>query len=243
MDNLCGQLFYKARDKNYMNGMEKTQKIRFKFANGEEFEAEGTLDFVEKQRDYFLTLIKKKPLIAPASAPLPPATPLTTSAPRAISHEDKAVSGTLTPRMYATAPGSYAYEPQKPAPSAPFPAANADANAAFSGARLWEQLLTREGDNLYLRRKFHLSADDAALILLAGGKELLGKDGCSALWLARALAKSGFSAGRLDRLLAAPLKLNFLLCQGAKRSRLYMLTPAGFTHAFVVAEKKSQALL
>lgn len=236
MDNLCGQLFYKARDKNYMNGMEKTQKIRFKFANGEEFEAEGTLDFVEKQRDYFLTLVKKKPLSA---APAP----TSTNAPRAISHEDKAVSGTLTPRMYATAPGSYAYEPQKPAPSAPFSSARTDETPAFSGARLWEQLLTREGDNLYLRRKFHLSADDAALILLAGGKELLGKDGCSALWLARALAKSGFSAGRLDRLLAAPLKLNFLLCQGAKRSRLYMLTPAGFTHAFVAAEKKAQGLL
>lgn len=222
-----------------MNDMERNQKIRFKFANGEEFEAEGTLDFVEKQRDYFLALIKKKPLAAPpVSAPFIPATP------RANLREDTSVAGTLTPRRYATAPGSYAYEPQKSMPKTPLSTINSDDTPMFSGTRLWEQLLAREGDNLYLRRKFHLSADDAALLLLAGGKELVGKDGgCSALWLSRALEKSGFTVGRLDRLLAAALKLNFLLCQGAKRSRLYMLTPAGMARAFVLAEKKAQGLL
>ncbi len=226
-----------------MNETDKTQKIRFKFANGEEFEAEGSLDFVEKQRDYFLSLIKKKPLAAHTVS-----APLKATVQPAVSREDTAVSGTLTPRMYATAPGSYAYDPyayekQKPAQSTSFSTNNSDEQPAFSGSRLWEQLLTREGENLFLRRKFHLSADDAALILLAGGKELLGKDGCSALWLARALARSGFTAGRLDRLLATALKLNFLLCQGAKRSRLYMLTPAGMAHAFVLAEKKASDLL
>ena len=227
-----------------MNETDKTQKIRFKFANGEEFEAEGSLDFVEKQRDYFLALVKKKPLSAPAAAvPFKP-----TTAPRVISHEDVSVSGTLTPRLYATAPGSYASDPyasdsQKIDKKAPFSTTTPVEQPTFSGSRLWEQLLAREGENLYLRRKFHLSADDAALILLAGGKELLGKDGCSALWLSRALAKSGFDTGRLDRLLATALKLNFLLCQGAKRSRLYMLTPAGLAHAFVLAEKRASSSL
>ena len=72
-----------------MNETDKTQKIRFKFANGEEFEAEGSLDFVEKQRDYFLALVKKKPLSAPAAA----APFKSTTAPRVISHEDVSVSG------------------------------------------------------------------------------------------------------------------------------------------------------
>lgn len=226
-----------------MNDMEKNQKIRFKFANGEEFEAEGSLDFVEKQRDYFLSLIKKKPLTAhTVPAPLP------AKVSRSGLREDTSVSGTLTPRMYATAPGSYAsdsyaYEKQKPTQTTPFSANDSDEHPAFSGVRLWEQLLTREGENLFLRRKFHLSTDDAALILLAGGKELLNKNGCSALWLSRALTKSGFTVGRLDRLLATALKLNFLLCQGTKRSRLYMLTPAGMAHAFVLAEKKASGLL
>lgn len=226
-----------------MNETDKIHKIRFKFANGEEFEAEGSLDFVEKQRDYFLSLIKKKPL---HTHPVPAQIQIPVS--RANLREDASVSGTLTPRLYATAPGSYASDPyaynkQKPAQKAPFSANNPDEQPAFSGVRLWEQLLTREGDNLFLRRKFHLPADEAALILLAGGKELLGKEGCSALWLARALEKSGFTVGRLDRLLTTALKLNFLLCQGAKRSRLYMLTPAGMAHAFVLAEKKAVGLL
>lgn len=219
-----------------INDMEKNQKIRFKFANGEEFEAEGSPDFVEKQRDYFLALVKKEPLSSFAR-------PVADPSARTIPQEDTSVSGTLTPRMYATAPGSYASEIQNPAPTTPFPTNTTDDKPIFSPARVWEQLLTQEGDNLYLRRKFHLSADDAALILLAGGKELLQKDGCSALWLSRALAKSGFETGRLDRLLAPAQKLSFLLCQGAKRSRLYMLTPAGLAHAFVLAEKKAQGLL
>ena len=206
-------------------------KIRFKFANGEEFEAEGSLDFVEKQRDYFLSLVKKKPLSATLSIPaITRRVPMPNAPATHISaREDTAISGTLAPLS--------------PAPTENSNLKRATQEAAFVGAQVWEQLLTQEGEILYLRRKFHLPPDEAALILLAGGKELLGKPGCSALWLSRALEKSGFSVGRLDRLLAPALKLNFLLCQGSKRSRQYMLTPTGLAHAFVVAEKKVQTLL
>lgn len=231
-----------------MTAMEKdVHKIRFKFANGEEFEAEGSLDFVEKQRDYFLSLVKKKPLGNIPSTPTMTRrlTGISTvnNTPHLTSNEDSSVSGTLTPRLYATAPGSYASESKKVEQNAPFSSTSTDEKTVFSGEHLWAQLLAQEGENLYLRRKFRLSPDEAALILLAGGKSLLGKPGCSALWLSRAMEKSGFSVGRLDRLLTPALKLNFLLCQGSKRSRLYMLTPTGLAHAFVVAEKKVQMLL
>lgn len=44
--------------------MENTEqppfKIRFRLPNGEEFEAEGTREFIETQRNYFLTLIEQQ---------------------------------------------------------------------------------------------------------------------------------------------------------------------------------------
>lgn len=211
-----------------MDNTNNTQKIRFKFAGGEEFEAEGSLEFIESQRDYFLSLVKKKPQAA-GTAVLRGTTAKTIPT---LPHEDASVSGTLQPGVLAannTVAGG----------NSPLSAAN----TAFPGNRLWEQLLTQEGDNLFLRRKLHLSASDAALILLAGGKEILGKPGCSALWLARALDKSGFALTRLDRLLAPAVKLGHIQSEGSKRSRLYALTPAGFAHAFVLAGKKAESLL
>ncbi|MCQ2410067.1 MAG: hypothetical protein MJ053_00565 [Elusimicrobiaceae bacterium] len=188
------------------------QKIRLKFANGEEFEAEGNREFIESQRDYFLALVKK----------LPPARQQSGNP----SAEDTVATGTLVPALYATSSSS------KKGHAAP-------QNPVFPNTRLWEQLLTQEGEQLALRRKFHLSADEAALILLAGGRELLNKEGGSALWLSRALEKSNFAVPRLDRLLAPAVKLGLIQSQGAKRSRLYMLTPAGLARAFVLAEKKA----
>ena len=40
---------------------EQKVKIRFKFRSGEEFEAEGNPDFIERQRAQFLYLIGKQP--------------------------------------------------------------------------------------------------------------------------------------------------------------------------------------
>ena len=194
-----------------------TPKVRFKLPGGEEFEAEGSAEFIEAQRDYFLQLLHRQPLSGAASTheKLPFPRPL---------QEDKAVSGTLTP--YATVTSL-----------------QTDSNpltGVFSSAlRLWEQLLAQEGDFVYLRHKLHLQAEEAALILLAGGKELLHKESCTALWLARALEKSGLTIGRLDRLLATPIKLGFIQSQGRKRSRSYTLTAPGLARAFVLAEKKA----
>ena len=200
---------------------ENSQKIRFRFANGEEFEAEGTLDFVEKQRDYFLTLIKKKPLATAALT----------------NREDTSVSGPLTPHLYATAPSTYARgsarEITTPTPEIP------NTEAAFSGPRVWEVLLKQEGDLLFLRRKFRLSSDEGILLVLGGARALLNKAACSALFLAKAIERSGFQIARLDRQLAPAIKLGYIRCEGAKRSRTYALTPAGFAHAFMLAKKKA----
>jgi len=49
---------------------ENKTKIRIRFAGGEEFEAEGSQNFVEQQRNYFLSLLGKT-----APAQMPPAQP------------------------------------------------------------------------------------------------------------------------------------------------------------------------
>ena len=217
-----------------MNDTTKTQKLRFKLTGGEEFEAEGSLEFIERQRDYFLSFIRKNPLPQQPSQTrnkLPHQPPAGTFLPR----EDSSVPGTLYPGLAASIQEGEEIAPQLP-PSA--------AQAAFPGKRLWEQLLTTAGeDTLYLRRKLHLTVPDAALLLLAGGKELLEKPHTSALWLSRSLEKSGFELTRLDRVLAPSIKQGYILCQGSKRSRLYSLTPTGFAHAFVLAGKKANSLL
>ena len=189
----------------------KTQKIRFKFANGEEFEAEGNPEFIESQRDYFLALVnKRKP---------------NTLTPR----EDASVSGTLAPRLYATAPGTYTHTPTPTqAPEPP-----------FSNSRLWEQLLKQEGDKVVLRRKFRLSPHEASMLILGGAKILLNKTAYSALALSQAVELSGFQISRLDRQLAPAVKLGYIVSEGSKRSRTYALTPAGFAHAFMLAQKKA----
>ena len=197
------------------------QKIRFKFANGEEFEAEGTLDFVEKQRDYFLTLIKKRPQLS--------------------AREDTSVSGPLTPRLYATAPGAYATAaPTQGSPSSP--KQQNSFTADLHHGNLWLQLLKQEGDILFLRRKLRLSPQESSLLILGGAKDLLDRPACSALFLAKALERSGLHITRLDRQLAPAIKLGYIRCEGAKRSRTYALTPAGFAHAFMLAQKKAADL-
>ena len=58
--------------------MENKVKIRFKFRSGEEFEAEGSPDFIEKQRADFLHLIgkeKKAPACPPSTFNHPQYTP------------------------------------------------------------------------------------------------------------------------------------------------------------------------
>lgn len=195
---------------------EKTLKIRFRFPGGEEFEAEGTLEFIEKQRNYFLDLIGKQP--KKSTAPAPAAAKIPNIAPAAL----------FTPAPQA----------------APVSPATTPVQEAFPAKRLWETLLKEEGGEVILRRKMRLEPQEAALLLLAGARVLLNQAECKALSLSQMLQKSGFTnAGRLDRLLQQEANNGYVQSEGIKRGRVYRLTNAGFARAFVLAEKLAGELL
>lgn len=74
-DNPRGKL---PKNKGYtqlMNHEENVLKIRFRLPNGEEFEAQGPREFIERERNHFLALIgQTKPAVLPVMAG--PATPV-----------------------------------------------------------------------------------------------------------------------------------------------------------------------
>ena len=207
-------------------------KIRFRFAGGEEFEAEGSAEFIEEQRQQFLALIGKKASSIPANKPIKRTTyPLTS--PQATQSE------TLTPPQepFATelAVLRQTYSQEAPSSGPRIPAVLAD--KPHNTARAWEILLKEEGDLVILRKKMRLSPQEAALLLVAGARALLQKPQFSALLLAQAMRKSGFGEGRLDRILAGEMKNGYLISSGSKRSRSYQATNEGFARAFVLAER------
>ncbi len=64
-----------------MNNEENILKIRFRLPNGEEFEAQGPREFIERERNYFLALIRQPgkpatPPTVPPAAATPPHTEL-----------------------------------------------------------------------------------------------------------------------------------------------------------------------
>lgn len=230
---------------------EKILKIRFRFPGGEEFEAEGSREFIEQQRNYFLALIGKN-MSGPASA-IP--------APR--KRTTYPLTGGPKPTASQTVPASPLFSPtaiHQTTPNAPTPlpplssvppalrgetALQADMPLADipQPVRLWEQLLKEEGDIVVLRRKMRLSAAEAASLLVAGARVLLKKPNYPALHLSQSMRKSGFDEGRLDRILAPEIRNGHLASDGSKRSRTYRLTNEGFAKAFVLAEKLAKELL
>ena len=230
---------------------EKILKIRFRFPGGEEFEAEGSREFIEQQRNYFLALIGKK-ITAPASA-IP--------APR--KRTTYPLTGGPKPTASQTVPASPLFSPtaiSQTTPNAPTPlpplssvppalrggaALQADMPLADipQPVRLWEQLLKEDGEIVVLRRKMRLSAAEAASLLVAGARVLLKKPNYPALHLSQSMRKSGFDEGRLDRILAPEIRNGHLASDGSKRSRTYRLTNEGFAKAFVLAEKLAKELL
>ena len=233
---------------------EKNLKIRFRFPGGEEFEAEGSREFIEQQRNYFLALIGKGATAPVSAMPAPrkrPTYPLT----------DEVRSAPIQPRPVPSAKPTQAFtehQTTQPTPISPLsaiPPAMRSSNTTpnmpqnrgnaeiTAPVRLWEQLLKEDGEIVVLRRKMRLSAAEAASLLVAGARVLLKKPTYSALNLSQSMRKSGFDEGRLDRILTPEIRNGHLESEGAKRSRTYRLTNEGFAKAFVLAEKLAQELL
>lgn len=231
-------------------------KIRFKFRSGEEFEAEGSPDFIDKQRSDFLQLIgkdgRKTSLRVPAPAVAESAAHSVDTEPT-ISYttpvEAPAASGSAAwPHNWPTAEGGM--------PSTVLPPINTTISAAERAAkrvapsstqgmpdvRLWEEIVRVEDNMVFLRRKNRLlTSDTAALVLLAAAKVLLGlPDGYSALALSKSLKKSGYGGERLDRVLGGEMKMGTVRSVGSKRSRLYLLSDEGFAKAYILAGKLMQ---
>ena len=211
-------------------------KIRFRLPNGEEFEAEGTREFIEQQRALFLSLIGQK---QPRPRAFTAAQPEEISAPSAPGHINLLTPEKPLPAEPLPTLPSYLRRASAPTVEAASAATLPDEQTASAQRqRLWQQLCKEEGELLVLRRKSRLTPQEAALLILAAAQSLTSPTGYSALLLSRALKKSGFETGRLDRLLIDEIKQEYLTARGVKRNRVYRLTPAGFARAFVLAQKK-----
>ena len=220
-------------------------KIRLKLRSGEEFEAEGSPDFIEKQRAEFLQLIGKQgknisgtdwvaapaPRAYPRKPGLKPAEPQNVVQPLTQPQTEP----NPYPATGITPPGVAAAEHIRPTP--PFPTATNSAEKANTA--LWEQIIRVDDGLVILRRKSRLlSAETAALLLIASAKVLLNEqNGYSALSLSKSLAKSGYGGGRLDRVLTAEMRQGTIQASGSKRSRAYLLSNEGFARAYVLANK------
>ena len=205
--------------------MSENLKIRFRLPNGEEFEAEGPQEFIDSERKRFLSLIGRNESTAATKADTPVPAIISQAQGRTTFTSDKAIT-------------------QFTEVSAPIPGYSTTEKSTKSSIsqnnlrRLWEQLLKEEGDTLILRRRSKLTASEAALLILAGAKNLLNKVDYRAILLSKSLKESGFETNRLDRLLADEIHSAHIIAQGSKRSRTYLLTPAGYAKAFVLAEKR-----
>ncbi len=93
---------------------------------------------------------------------------------------------------------------------------------------LWKKIISVKGGAAVLRVKSpETTAQEAALIILAGSKILNHSEELSAITLSRALRSSGYQPHRLDRALLAEIKAGKITASGTKRSRSYSITRKG----------------
>ena len=220
---------------------EKILKIRFRFPGGEEFEAEGSREFIEQQRNYFLALIGKK-MSGPASAIPAPRKRTTyplTGGPKPTASQTVPASPLFSPTAI---PQTTANAPTPLPPLSSVPPALRGENALQADmpladipqpVRLWEQLLKEEGDIVVLRRKMRLSAAEAASLLVAGARVLLKKPNYPALHLSQSMRKSGFDEGRLGLIFDPARRNRHLARDGATRSLTYPPTHIRVVKSFV----------
>jgi len=268
----CELLFLRGINK-MADELQSKVKIRFKFRSGEEFEAEGNPDFIEKQRSDFLQLIGKdgsrptrRTNIAISPSGQPVSADITRNFPNNNISPSENLISTEPPALNTALPAAFrrpsVHTGSSTSTNNAFHSsdhwdteggisqtisavearqANQSANTLLSDEdiRLWESMVRIDDRLVYLRRKSRqLSADTAALVLIAAAKVLLkAADGYSALLLSKALKKSGYGGERLDRVLANEMRQGHVRSDGTKRSRFYLLSDEGFAKAYVLATK------
>lgn len=270
-------------------------KLRFKLPSGIEFEAEGPLEFVTKERENLIVLsglqgktssslpktggdkqvfphtlpptISEKGTLPPISTgtntavspkysrhePAPPR-PETSSQPLATC-DTEASANTVSPspdtdRGYkfivpeltkpairpATLPKS---EPQSsPALFTPMPHYPQNEPGATDAVSVWGKItLIKDNMAILKARPAGFEANDCALLLLAAARILLNRPSQTALELAKAVRKSGYIKGRLDRILQTEIVQGRIDSVGTKRGRQYNLTGSGLARASRMAEQ------
>lgn len=193
-------------------------KLRFKLKTGEEFEAQGDLEFISTQKEAFLNLVKTPRQQNAANTTYQPQIP----AQQEIN---------LLKPAYLRRQGTLSEQEE-----------NKQSIKTPSG-EVWDKVAYSDGDNIIIRRKSKLIKPQiAALIILGSAKVLTAQDTLSALELAKSLKLSGYlKAGqRLDRLIEGEIKEGFLSYEGSKRNRLYRISAAGQAKAYTWAEKLLQ---
>ena len=201
-------------------------KLRFKLKTGEEFEAQGNLDFISQQKEAFLNLLK-----APK-----PANTLAAYKPQESQNMQKQ---NYSAQNYQTYKPAYLRRQE-------FSHESTEQNKTVlktPSGEVWDKVAYSDGDNIILRRKSKLIKPQiAALIVLGAAKILTEQDTLSALELAKSLKLSGYlkQGQRLDRLLEGEIREGFLAYEGSKRNRLYRISAAGQAKAYTWAEKLLQ---
>ncbi len=277
-------------------------KLKFKLPSGLEFEAEGPLDFVTKERGNFLSMITvegEKTSLSPAfgGVTLPPskqdkryipsaANPAKQTIGRgtaALNTQTEPEEDDIEPEAEddtepQTAKGRYGFNAnetarseqranvvlpktgpdtfggtgaagsldlgESPAAKTPLPDYPLNDYGANPGLGQWERITLIKDNTVILKsRQAGFEAGDCALVLLAGARILLKKNAQTALELAKALRRSGYIKGRLDRILQNEMAQGRITSQGTKRSRQYSLTGSGLARASRIAEHMATASL
>ncbi|MFA5161527.1 MAG: hypothetical protein WC421_04715 [Elusimicrobiales bacterium] len=105
-----------------------------------------------------------------------------------------------------------------------------------TGNTQWNNLIDTSGGIPFLKAKpAQLTAANAALLILAAWAETITDSPMEALKLAKAMKKSGYTKGRLDRILADEIAHRLALSAGTKRARNYTLSPEGLARATAIA--------
>ncbi|MDO8805924.1 MAG: hypothetical protein Q7R35_16005 [Elusimicrobiota bacterium] len=102
----------------------------------------------------------------------------------------------------------------------------------------WGALVETKNGLTTLRNKHPgVKAGEAALLLMAAERQLIGRPEIRAITLSKAVRTSGYAPERLDRLLARATREGLVKASGTKRNRAYHITDKGLEAAWLEARK------